>query len=75
MSVGCGELGDRPGHAATKATLSLDKRELYNFRSSTLNVVISSLFASLCSVELQLWLLKMFAPVYVHVLSFVAMVT
>jgi hypothetical protein len=75
MSVGSGELGDRPGRPASKATLSLVKRELYNFRSSTLKVVISFLLESLCSVKLQLWLLKILAPVYVHVLSFVAMVT
>jgi hypothetical protein len=74
-SVGSGELGDRPGCPASKATLSLVKCDLYNFRSSTLKVVISSLLESLCSVELPLWLLKMLAPVYVHVLNFVAIVT
>ena len=64
-----------PCRPASKAILSPVKRERYNFRSSTLKVVISFLLEALCSVELRLWLLKMLAPVYVHVLSFVAMGT
>jgi hypothetical protein len=75
LSVGSGELGDRPGRPASKAILSLVKRELYNFLSFTWKLVISFLLESLRPVELQLWLLKMLVPVYVHVLSFVAMVT